>query len=240
MKLVLFSLLFCFLKGNLLAQRNSFRYQTGLAHCFFDGTPIVNSADKVIFGESQYLNRSNGFQYQRILDNSTRLQVDMLTYNHYYRTYNFENLPAVPDSILFPMLTFLSRQYFDMQFCFLRNEAINKALSFQYGLGPTFRLADYKYAPPITAEPGPGPILETPTSSMYPFDIGANARAEIAYTPVKWLTFFSQVNFVSLFFRFEDPFFLTNAPLKPATKPLQLNFPSRFDLSLRFGVGINF
>jgi hypothetical protein len=239
MKFVLFGLLLCFLNGNLLAQRNSFRYQTGLAHCYFDGTPIVNSANKVVFGESEYLNRSNGFQYQRILDNRTRLQIDILSYNHFYRTYNFENLPALPDSILFPLLTFTARKYVDFQFCFLRHKPINKTLAFQYGIGPIFRFATYKYGPPLTAEPGPGPVVSNSASSINPFDIGANVRGEITYTPVKWLTFFSQVNLVGLFFRFEDPFFLTTVPLRPASKPLQMNFPSRFDLSLRFGVGFN-
>ena len=239
MKSLSFGLLLLLVQSTTFAQRNSFRYQTGLAHCFFDGTPIVNSANKVIFGESQYLNRSNGFQYQRILDNSSRLQIDILSYNHFYRTYNFENLPALPDSILFPMLTFTARKYVDYQFCFLRHKPINKTLAFQYGIGPAFRYATYKYAPPLTVEPGPGPVVSNYTSSIYPFDIGANVRGEMTYTPVKWLTFFTQVNLVGLFFRFENPFFLTTVPLIPASKPLQMNFPSRFDLSLRFGVGIN-
>ncbi len=241
MKFILFGLLFCFLKSNFIAQRNSFRYQTGLAHCFFDGTPIVNDKDRIEFAESQYLNRSNGFQFQRILDNGTRFQLDMLTYNHFYRIYNFENLPAVPDSILFPMLTFLSRKYLDIQFCFLRNKTVNKALSYQYGIGPNFRFATYRYAAPIIAEPGPGPVHSSSSLFMQPLDIGASIRAEIAYSPIKWLTFFSQVNFVSLFFRFDDPFYFTTENLKPAPfKPLLLRFPSRFDFSLRVGVGINF
>lgn len=239
MKFFTFSLLLFLIQSTSFAQRNSFRYQTGLAHCFFDGTPIVNSANKVIFGESQYLNRSNGFQYQRILDNRTRLQIDILSYNHFYRTYNFENLPALPDSILFPMLTFTERKYVDFQFCFLRHKPINKILAFQYGIGASFRFATYRYAPPLTVESGPGPVFSDNAYSINPFDIGANVRGEITYTPFKWLTFFSQVNLVGMFFRFEDPFYPTNVSLRPASKPLQMNFPSRFDLSLRFGVGFN-
>jgi hypothetical protein len=239
MKIILFGLLFCSINNILIAQRNSFRYQTGLAHCFFDGTPVVNGKDWYEFDETKYLNKSYGFQFQRILDNGTRLQIDMLSYNHQYGTFNFEKLPATPDSILYPMLTFFSRKYFDIQFCFLRNKSINRSFSYQFGIGPTFRFATYQYTPPATVQPGPGPIILNYPSTIHPFDIGANTRAEISYSPVKWLTLFSQVNLVGLFFRFEDPFF-ESSPLFKANKPLQLNFPSRFDLSLRVGVGINF
>jgi hypothetical protein len=45
---------------------------------------------------------------------------------------------------------------------------------------------------------------------------------------------------VGFAYRFQSPFEADLQYLLLNSRPLQMNFPSRFDLSLRVGVGINF
>lgn len=231
MKHLSFLLFLFLLKQNTIAQLNSLRFQSGLVHCFFDGTPLINGYPKN-YHESQLLYKSFGLEYQRILKNQIRLQADLSYFVHMYRFYDkMIVINGVSDSSFID----IQRVFADLQFSFLRNKSLNKNLAFQYGIGPTLRIGSYLYdsedinTVPNTKDPG-----------MSCLDIGMNSKAELAYTPVKWLTLFSQVNLAGMLFRVGSPFGPTPSPLKLSSKPLQMNFPSRFDLSLRVGVGINF
>lgn len=231
MKLFSLALFLIILKQNPLAQLNSLRFQSGLVHCFFDGTPLINGYPKN-YHESQLLYKSFGIEYQRILKNQIRLQADLSYFVHMYKFYDKTILiNGVPDSTFIEM----QRVFADLQFSFLRNKSLNKTLAFQYGIGPTLRIGSYLYRPEDVVE-----VPNTNYSGMSCIDIGMNTKAELAYTPVKWFTLFSQVNLAGMLFRVGSPFGPTPSPLNLSTKPLQMNFPSRFDLSLRFGVGINF
>lgn len=231
MKLLTLALFLLLLKQNPFAQLNSLRFQSGLVHCFFDGTPLINGYPKN-YHESQLLYTSFGLEYQRNLKNQIRLQADLSYFVHMYRFYDKTIvINGVSDSNFID----IQRVFADLQFSFLRNKSLNKTLAFQYGIGPTLRIGSYLYdsdvinTVPNTVDPG-----------MSCLDIGMNSKAELAYTPVKWLTLFSQVNLAGMLFRVGSPFGPTPSPIKLSTKPLQMNFPSRFDLSLRVGVGINF
>lgn len=230
MKYLVFALLTCFVQSQLLAQRNSLRFQSGLVHCSFDDIPLFNLKN-ANYDESQFLNASFGVQYQRILKNQIKLQTDFLWYAHTFKTVDrvilFDNQPR-------NIYETKSKFYTDLQFCFLKSTPLHKTMAFNYGLGPVLRFASYTYYEPQVIPSCFGP----PTTNS--LDVGINARAEIAYSPVKWLIIFSQLNFIGFMYRFDNPFGSKPEPLILNDSPLQLNFPSRFDLSLRFGVGINF
>lgn len=231
MKLLSFLLFLFLLKQNTIAQLNSLRFQSGLVHCFFDGTPLINGYPKN-YHESQLLYKSFGLEYQRILKNQIRLQADLSYFVHMYRFYDkMIVINGVSDSSFID----IHRVFADLQFSFLRNKSLNKTLAFQYGIGPTLRIGSYLYD---SQDINTVPNTEYPGMSC--LDIGMNSKAELAYTPVKWLTLFSQVNLAGMLFRVGSPFDPTPSPLKLSSKPLQMSFPSRFDLSLRVGVGINF
>ena len=230
MKYLVFAFLTCFVQSQLLAQRNSIRFQSGLVHCSFDGIPLFN-LENANYDENQFLNASFGVQYQRIFKNQIKLQTDFLLYAHSFKTVDqvilFDNQPR-------NIYETKSKFYTDLQFCFLKSTPLHKTLAFNYGLGPVLRLASYVYQEPEVILSCFGP----PTTNC--LDIGANARAEIAYSPIKWFTIFSQLNFVGFIYRFDDPFGPKPDPLIVNASQYQLNFPSRFDLSLRVGVGFNF
>ena len=231
MKLLSLALFLLLLKQNPLAQLNSLRFQSGLVHCFFDGTPLINGYPKN-YSESQLLYKSFGIEYQRILENQIRLQADLSYFVHSYKLLDRTILiNGVPDSIF----NEIQRVFADLQFSFLRNKSLNKTLAFQYGIGPNLRIGSYNYKSD-DGVPVPNVLYSLGTF----FDIGMNTKAELAYTPVKWFTLFSQVNLAGMLFRVGSPFGPTPSPIKLSTKPLQMNFPSRFDLSFRVGVGINF
>lgn len=225
MKFLSLCFLLLFLHQGLRAQRNSLRFESGLLHCSFDGTPIINGYPQN-YAERQLLYSSIGLQYQRSLKNKIRLQSDLSFYGHSFKLYNGVVKPTDDRS-------YKSKFYTDLQFCFLKNSPLNKTVAFQYGIGPGMRLGSYTYYPDAVIPPCVGHDLSC-------LDLGLNSRAEIAYTPLKWLTLFSQVNFTGMLFRMDSPFLPTPDPLKPASKPLQAGFPSRFDLSLRVGLGFNF
>ncbi len=230
MKYLVFAFLTCFGQSQIIAQRNSIRFQSGLVHCSFDGTPLFN-LENANYDENQFLNASFGVQYQRILKNQIKLQTDFLLYAHSFKTVDqvilFNNQPR-------NIYETKSKFYTDLQFCFLKSTPLHKTLAFNYGLGPVLRLASYTYWEPQVIPSCFGP----PTTNS--LDVGINTRAEIAYSPVKWFTIFTQLNFIGFMYRFDDPFGSKPEPLIVNTSPFQFNFPSRFDLSLRLGVGINF
>jgi hypothetical protein len=231
MKLLSLTLFLILLKQNPLAQLNSLRMQSGLVHCFFDGTPLINGYPKN-YQESQLLYKSFGIEYQRILKNQIRLQADLSYFVHSYELLDRTILiNGVPDSIF----NEIQRVFADLQFSFLKNKSLNKTLAFQYGVGPALRIGSYLYRSDDAVE-----VPNTNYPGMSCFDIGMNTKAELAYTPVKWFSLFSQVNLAGMLFRVGSPFGPTPSPIKLSTKPLQMNFPSRFDLSFRVGVGFNF
>jgi hypothetical protein len=230
MKCITFSLLLLLIQSTTFAQRNSLRLQSGLVHCSFDGTPMLNRQGEN-HSENQFLYASFGVGYQRKFANQIKMQTDLSVYGHSFKTVDGMQ---IFNGHSYPIYSLMAKSFSDLQFCFLKTIPVSKAVSFQYGLGPTARLAYYVYYPPEAIPSCFGP------DAINSLDIGANVRAEIAYTPVKWLTVFSQVNLVGLAYRFQSPFEADLKHLLLNSRPLQLNFPSRFDLSLRFGVGINF
>jgi hypothetical protein len=230
MKYLLFAFLICFVQSINYAQRRSLRFQSGLVHCSFDGTPILNYKNSN-YAENQLLNASFGVQYQLILKNQIRFQTDFTIFSHSYKTLD---RVVIYNNQAINFYNAASKAYAELQFCFLRNISLRKKIAFNYGIGPSLRLATYVYE---ELEPIPSCFGPPTTNSL---DIGANARAEIAYTPFNWFTIFSQLNLIGFMYRFDDPFGPKPEPLVLNSGKYQLNFPSRFDLSFRVGVGINF
>ncbi|MEY5001051.1 MAG: hypothetical protein RLZZ211_1087 [Bacteroidota bacterium] len=230
MKCITLTLLLFVIQSTTFAQQNSLRLQSGLVHCSFDGTPMFNMKGEN-HSENQFLYASFGLGYQRKFANQIKMQTDLSVYGHSFQTVD---RMQIFDDHTYPIYSFMAKSFSDLQFCFLKTIPVSKAVSFQYGLGPTLRWAYYDYSPPVSIPSCLGP------DAINSLDIGANVRAEIAYTPVKWLTVFSQVNLVGFAYRFQSPFEADLQYLLLNSRPLQLNFPSRFDLSLRVGVGINF
>jgi hypothetical protein len=116
-----------------------------------------------------------------------------------------------------------------------QKQLINKVY-WTYGAGPTVRSHNYIF----TTWDGiiqPMNVAEYQSNQL---QLGAKGLTAINYTPFKWITLYSQLNFSG--YLLGKPIFRNNNTdfINDFVGNKPFNFPSRFYSSLTFGVGINF
>lgn len=217
--LVLLVLLGC--HSVLTAQYNRISIQTGLFHNFFDGSPMLNLnyTNKSAGILNGLLYNSLGLQYTRKINARNGLSIELMGfYENYRNTYFMENTNNVSN-----------RKFTTFNINYNRYVRISDKFDFIYGAGICYRNG-YD-----NIELGSYLFEYYSIIGHYYNDLGINLRTGIEYTPVRWLTLFTNFDLLG---------FVYIANMKE-TKRLQetynlTNYPNRFDLSWRFGVGFNF
>jgi hypothetical protein len=116
-----------------------------------------------------------------------------------------------------------------------QKQFVNK-LNWTYGLGPTLRTEFF--AIDTVATPQDAELIDYYQSNH--LQLGVKGQIAIHYTPLNWLTVYSQLNFSGYLLsrqiaRNYNEDFINDFGLNQ-----RFNYPSRFHASLTFGVGINF
>ncbi|MNJ86422.1 hypothetical protein D3C87_39160 [compost metagenome] len=206
--------------------KNRITMQTGLFHCFFDGTPMVNvNHRKKTEPFSRILYSSFGGQLRRQLNNRNAV---MLEYMYHKRSY-WDVIPELKNAVV-------DIKYNTMNATYERNMPVSK-FEFTYGGGLNYRMGNesivvdhlelYNYANQVYYEP----VKKNRKLN----DFGVNIRVGVEYTPRKWLTVFSKVDLLGFFYMND------RAVINEIQQDYFVNgYPRRFDLSWRFGIGFNF
>lgn len=213
--------------GTLHSQSNNrIAVQTGLFHCFFDGSPMLNTnyRNKDIKPFGGLLYNSVGLQYLRKSIKKNRISIEYMYYYHDYWN--------VSPNVL--RKTMHQRGYSTFNVTYEREVFLSSNFCFTYGGGINYRNGSES----VVVNYGlywDGEFHELLVESRDVHDIGLNLRTGIEYTPVTWLTLYSKFDCIG--------FAYMNS--KKTIQELQdvydyKSYPHRFDLSWRFGIGFNF
>ncbi len=217
---------------------NRVSIQSGLFHAFFDGSSIVNkerqASSKFNFRDPHnylggYLNDSWGIQFQRKINSKSAISVECMVLaasNDYEEVYN--------NSSVKPVMIGRRLNYFNISY--IRLLKLSNQFDFIYGGGMNYlwgREMMYHY----TLWGGWG---EPRFYNHYRNDFGFNLRTGIEYSPLRWLTLYTNFDFIGILYlgakdvdgKNVEDFYKEKFDLK--------NIPSRYDLSWRFGLGFNF
>ncbi|AEA44401.1 hypothetical protein [Fluviicola taffensis] len=214
--------------SNAVFSQNSNRIsvQTGLFNCFFDGSPIVNSlpikGKGRIFGNR--LIDSQGIELMHRFKKSQISVEYMKFYGVYNYTLNYGNA-AAPAQEMWKNLKIISCYY-------NRFLSINEHWNFQYGAGISYSWGSGSFHHSAFDN---GFWTESFNTGYYSEDIGLNLKAGIEYTPIKWLTIYSNFNFLGSVYQKNDIDFSQSY-----TESYHKNIPSKYSVSWRFGVGFNY
>jgi hypothetical protein len=199
---------------------NRISLQSGLMNCFFDGTPIINKPRAVDF-----LFDSKGIEFMRRINNKSQISLEYMSFNGAYNdSLNFGKADA-PAQFMWKQLKFIT--------CFYnRSLPIDSHWSFQYGAGVTYswgNAALHHYAF------NTGFWTESFNSGYFSENLGLNLKAGIEYTPIKWLTIYSNFNFLGSIYQKN-----TIDYSQSYTASYHKNVPSKYAVSWRFGLGFNY
>jgi len=238
---ILFLTLGAFAPSVLLSQNNNrISLQTGLFHTFFDGTAIINPNPtnqakriynyKILSNLLQgVLNDSRGMSYQRKLNEKSAISIEYMSLNTAYdydQVYNNPNIAPV----------LVSRDLKYVNLTYTRNIELSEKFDFVYGGGLNY-LWGYERIYHYTLLNGWG---EPRFYGYNRNDFGFNLRTGIEYFPLKWLTLFTNFDFLGIVYLNAEDIDGINAEKFYKEKFDLKNIPSRFDLSWRFGIGFNF
>lgn len=202
------------------AQYNRISVQTGLFHCFFDGSSLMNtnylSKDRGIFGGLLY--NSVGLQYTRKINSKNSISTEaMYFYEGYWNVLANKNSQVVQ-----------ARMYMTYNLNYDRYLSLSKNLDFIYGGGINYR---YGLDRVVVGYYGYGVQI---VGRGYR-DIGINLRTGIEYSPWRWLTLYTKFDLLGFVYLFD------REHIKKMQSTYSIpNYPNRFDLSWRFGLGFNF
>lgn len=238
-----FLLLGSILPSSIFSQNNRLSIQTGLFHETFDKTPLINKSRTITrfnwkvphsyFGG--YLNESLGFQYQRKIIRNHFIGIEFMSRScsYYLRGFTLEDIG--------PFIVAKNTKKVNLIYFYKYN--LNTSIKLTFASGINYIWGNelvYLYTPPSSSswyEPQFGTIERS--------DFGLNMRLGFEYSPLKWLTLYSDFDFLGIFYlrkisKKDSPYAL------PATHEFfKENYgieylPSRWDLSWQFGIGFNF
>ncbi|PKR80606.1 hypothetical protein CW751_09540 [Brumimicrobium salinarum] len=212
-----------------IAQKNRISIYSGLFHNYFDGSPMLNvnyHSDEWGFFKNRFFS-SFGIAYQRKLNSKSSIYIDVD-----YRTNEWKHI--------FPNLetnAVQARENVTANLGYKRNFMLSKKFNFIYGGGINFRRGHesilVSYGKFIGTD-----FYHSNSVSRNVNDFGLNIRTGIEYTPVKWLTLYSKFNLIGFFFL--DDRETIDLLQRDYEGYGYSEYPHRFDLSWRFGVGFNF
>lgn len=213
--------------------KNRIAIHSGVFHSFFDNSPILNTQypwknnDLDIFN-GLFLN-SSGVTYSRLLNAKSNLSFGFTSFRQNYNKY-FKKYPIIKPVIGWRYFTTLNFEY-------TRNSQLSDKFNFIYGGGINYRHGEEGII--ITAHAiftlNGYVIYEQMIENVRRNDFGINTFLGVELTPRKWLTIFTKIDFLGSIYMHDKK---TIDRLHHVYKSPQ--FPSRYDLSWKFGVGINF
>jgi len=227
------SISFCQIPDTLKEKMNRVSIQTGLFHYFFDKAPILNinyregpaGPREGLF--NQLFINSFGLQYFRKINTKNAVSIEANLFNTFYH----KHVDIFPDDYQFdpPEALVLRRDFFSINVNYIRIEKVKPKVKFNFGGGVNYRHGSES----ILVNKGWFDLLTQGTNKR---DFGLNAFAGIDFNPTPWLTLYSKIDFLGLVYLYDKENIekLRNYPNMPD------HYPSRFDLSLRFGIGVNF
>lgn len=224
--LILIIILGTLVPSIIFCQKNRLSIYTGLFHEYFDGSPMLNinnHSDKSGFLKDRLYN-SYGIIYQREINSKSFLSATSNILNREWSYVFSQHLTNVISN----------RNYISFNINYGRKLPFSEKFNFTYGGGIDYRIGNesiaiwYHYFPTVDG-------FEMHYLSRRLNDIGLNLRTGLEFTPIKWLTLYTKFNFLGFIF-LKD---------KESIRVLQNGwgfekYPYRFDLSWRFGIGINF
>lgn len=210
---------------SLLAIKTNAQHQIGVQssafYYFFDKTPIQTDAAD---GFSKF---SYGLQYQYQKSSKKLISAQ---YNHLLDANDWSN----------DALTEKYRNYRNMQelnVVFSNQNQLHHKLNWTYGVGPTLRKEWFALD-----------TMAVPVTNSIPYNIyssnqlqlGLKGQLSLIYTPIKWLSIYSQFQFSGYLLNRQINENYNDQLISDFGFKQHINFPSRFYSSLTFGVGINF
>ena len=212
---------------------NRVSIQTGLFHCFFDGSPILNvnyplKNNKLDIFNGLFLN-SVGLEYSRLITQKSFLAINYLSFRQNYNKHT-DTYPIIE-----PIVGW--RYFSTVGLSYSRKMELSTKFDFIYGGGVNFRRGEEAIIisrHPIGSFNGQT-VYELWIENIRRNDIGLNTFVGIDYTPVKWLTLSTKIDFLGFVYIHDKE---KAKRLKEVYDSPQ--FPSKYDLSLRFSLGFNF
>jgi hypothetical protein len=205
---------------SLFIQKSSAQHQisiqTGAFNYFFDNVPLQTDNDQLSLGLQ--------YQYQQA---SSRLITAQVNIFGNYREWS----TATPDLNVID-----SRTIGELNVTFSRQRKLAKNFGWNYGLGPTLR-NQYFIIDTFNVNANP---LNLNFYQSHHLQLGLRGQTSLSYTPFKWLTLYTQLNFSSFLLSKKIYNNTNNDFIQDFGLNQRFNFPSRFHSSLTFGVGINF
>lgn len=211
---------------------NRISVQMGLFHYFFDNAPILNVNHREYNGKprsglfNQLLISSYGLQYDRKINKKNSLSVEAMIFANSYWG-NRSSFPIYSYST--PRSRVADRIFTTININYSRILKLSKQFDFIFGGGVNYRNG---YEGIIVLRTQSEYLIEGTLKN----DFGLNAFIGIDYTPWKWLSIFTKIDFMGLVYLHDKE----NIKELRSYGNMPNYYPSRFDLSWRFGVGINF
>jgi hypothetical protein len=217
----------CSIQCPLFAQsKNQLSIQTGLFHRFLDGAPLMNVGQYRTPWNNIFL-ESYGLQYQRKLNTSQFLAFSLSGYSNYCVWMNEKD----------SKLNVSSRTFATLVGTFSNSKSLSEKIDLKYGGGINFRMMIYSLD-------GYSDVSTLINVENYydgtQFQMGTHGQISLNYNPLTWLTLYTQFNAEGYLFSNNFGTNWSKQAFDDFTYKKDFKFPSRFDLSLRFGVGINF
>lgn len=199
--------------------------QTGLFHHFFDGSPILNLnyQNKLKKPFNGLLINSQGLNYAFRLNAKSAVSLDCL---YFFEQYT-KNIREANKNSAF------QRGFLTFTLNYERKLKMNSLLNFVYGSGVSYRYGREVIIVNffISGNGQKDFFVEASQRS----DMGINLFSGIEYTPTKRITLFGKIDFLGFVYR--NATFAKKEFKEVYDAP---QYPSRFDLSLRLGIGYNF
>jgi len=193
--------------------------QPGAFNHFFDNSPIKSSK---IPG---FRNYSYGVQYQYQKPNNKLICAQ---FNLIRESNRWENAAL-------NLMCGNYRKIKEANVTFSRQKQLMNKVNWTYGAGPTLRNVFYVNDTIDDTFP-----TQLNFYQSHHLQLGLRGQTSLSYTPFKWLTLYSQLNFSSYLLSTKIYNNTNNDFIQDFGLNQRFNFPSRFHSSLTFGVGINF
>jgi hypothetical protein len=221
-----------FIPSILFAQpKNRITLQTGLFHCFFDGSPLmnINYQNKAKKPFNGLLINSLGILYNRKIKEKNFIGLE---YNSFREEYD-KHLNKYPSEE--PIVD--NRLFFTITLNYGRILPLGKQVNFIYGGGVNFRSGSEAIiiSRGIIGVWNGMTIYELVEENLIRNDFGLNTFIGIDYTPLKWLTLSTKINFLGIVYVNDKDGMREMREVYHSPQ-----FPSRYDLSFNFGIGFNF
>lgn len=211
--------------------KNRIAIQTGLFHCWFDQTPIINSK-RIVDGNGPnnmfggYLNDSWGLLFEKEINENSSISIDYMSLKttFFNGDYTDKKNPFIANKDIRSINVNYNR----------RIELINK-LHFIYGGGLSYIWGNESiFLKNNCYNFGCEPHILTYNRR----DLAINLRSGIEYDLLDWLTIYTNFNFLGIVYkdgRYSEKMRKTLKEDYNLTK-----IPSSLDISWQLGIGINF